>query len=379
MKEIKESFFDNLGISGVEKIHSAMISWIFSKNCTCLTNLEKSLLLNKIFDLGDKLDYTFIKSYTEVNHMDVFIETDKSYFIIENKIKSSEHSKQTEEYRKSWEKENSNLPTKYLFLTLINETAVDSNWKNCTYSSLSDYLEDLLKTKKSQSESEIILKAYSQTIKNLKIVSEEFIDDFSSYPEVFKEGSKTKSQKASGNNKENKIMQYISDHQLETIFQKLFFRRLWSKNDFLMRYKEKNKIELTHKGNSLAGYFDSHGKMESGFFIKEIPNTDFTVSLSLHHSSIIIRIQKEGENYWDSKKEEIFDLEKSFKPFFKELKYSVGIGKSKAILSASKKIQPIYDYNSIRELQESLSNELDKCLNDIENYLKSQKSSLKPI
>ena len=45
------SFFDRIGVADMEKVHSAVIGWIFSDDCNALTNQQKSDLLSCLFQV----------------------------------------------------------------------------------------------------------------------------------------------------------------------------------------------------------------------------------------------------------------------------------------------------------------------------------------
>ena len=46
------SFFDRIGVADMEKVHSAVIGWIFSDDCKAFTNQQKSVLLCSLFDVS---------------------------------------------------------------------------------------------------------------------------------------------------------------------------------------------------------------------------------------------------------------------------------------------------------------------------------------
>ncbi|MBT3729060.1 hypothetical protein HOF65_01960 [bacterium] len=56
---------------------------------------------------------------TEIKNIDVYIEVDSRIFIIENKIKSSEHSNQTSKYIEKLKIEKESISIFPCFLTLI--------------------------------------------------------------------------------------------------------------------------------------------------------------------------------------------------------------------------------------------------------------------
>lgn len=87
------SFFDKIGVADMEKVHSAVIGWIFSDECKALTNQQKSELLCSLFHVMPS--QTFNSFVVEVEHhdIDILIITDNdTCWVIENKVKSSQHS-----------------------------------------------------------------------------------------------------------------------------------------------------------------------------------------------------------------------------------------------------------------------------------------------
>ena len=74
------SFFDKIGIADMEKVHSAVIGWIFSDECKALTNQQKSELLCSLFHVMPS--QTFNSFVVEVEHhdIDVLIITDNNIF-----------------------------------------------------------------------------------------------------------------------------------------------------------------------------------------------------------------------------------------------------------------------------------------------------------
>ena len=98
----QQSFFEFLSLSHQERIHSQIISWIFSLNFNGANEKQKLKLLHSIFKLkAKKIKF----SITEYENIDILIKTDSSIIIIENKFKSSQHSNQLEKYLKICKKE----------------------------------------------------------------------------------------------------------------------------------------------------------------------------------------------------------------------------------------------------------------------------------
>lgn len=165
------NFFDAIGIADMEKVHSAVIGWMLSCNCSAFNITTKSELLQDIFQVkkNDRVEqFDSIEVYIEWRNIDILILTKNKCWVIENKIKSSQHSDQLNRYAKilncqklmsprqfqkylenpkSFETKNlKDNPYKdyekaYCFLTLIHEKPITdedkAEWKNTHYSQLS--------------------------------------------------------------------------------------------------------------------------------------------------------------------------------------------------------------------------------------------------
>lgn len=228
------SFFDSIGVADMEKVHSAVIGWIFSDECKALTNQQKSELLCSLFHV--KPSQTFNLFVVEVEHhdIDVLIITDNNTcWVIENKIKSSQHSNQLDKYydiingkpvkigRKIHTiQDYMQLKSHYCFLTLVGENPKCTNnvWKNSTYLSFSQALEKALENG-NRNNDYIILNEYLSCITNLATALDEFINDHQRHKYVF--DGDTNKKKRDGN--------YIADNGLETIFQKCFLSHIIGK------------------------------------------------------------------------------------------------------------------------------------------------------
>lgn len=98
MKENKITFFEEINFWSSERMHSEIIHWILSGNCSWIKgdNLKKIYKDFLEIEINDKKDIIF--SGNEINKFDIFIKTKKNIIVIENKLKSSEHSNQLDRY-----------------------------------------------------------------------------------------------------------------------------------------------------------------------------------------------------------------------------------------------------------------------------------------
>lgn len=241
MKDMKRTFFEYLGIADMEKIHSQIIQWILSSNNESISENGKNEIISMLFGIQD---FKIKEIITEYKNIDIVIKSETSIICIENKLKSSQHSNQLKNYQKSIEKQYGDIKTYFYFLTLIGEESDETEWRNITYNSL---LKVLTKIKKQENKDGLILEEYIQTLNNFQHVINDFLKFPENYMNVFQDGSKTKSQKI----KELKTpkQRFISENQLETIFQKLYFKKVAQK---LNLDKENYYITETH-GNAIFG------------------------------------------------------------------------------------------------------------------------------
>ena len=114
---MKKSFFEYLGLADVERIHSQFLAWVLSPDCNAVNQIERKNLFREIFNVNG----TITDIQTERNRIDILISTAKDIIVIENKIKSSQHSNQLENYRKFCKKSFPFHKIHYFFLTLIKE------------------------------------------------------------------------------------------------------------------------------------------------------------------------------------------------------------------------------------------------------------------
>lgn len=286
------NFFDAIGIADMEKVHSAVIGWMLSCNCSAFNITAKSKLLKDIFQVKDDQEqFDSIEVYVEWRNIDILIMTKNKCWVIENKIKSSQHSDQLNRYAKilncqklmsprqfqkclenpkSFETKNlKDNPYKdyekaYCFLTLIDEKPITDEdkveWKNTHYSQLSDYIKNALNQAGNDCKDVIIIKEYLECITRLSSTLNKFIDNHTLYPNVFEDGKKRKEEKE---NKTNEEQQYICKNGLETIFQKCFLSSLIPKT----RFHKLSRFKIS----------ETHGTAHVDFIYSPIQNVTFQI------------------------------------------------------------------------------------------------------
>jgi hypothetical protein len=277
-EQFKKGFFEFIAAADAEKVHSQTIGWMFSKNCDVFDDNDKSSILNELIFNGENKKVEFIptKVDVEINDIDILITCGDKLVVIENKIKSSQHSNQLFKYEYltanneltarecflQWKfpdrynqiKPNLNddnflnvfevlkdegLSTKdfkcdleiqgknpfYIYLTLIEEEPLGTKekWNKVSYSRLHDVLTNYLKNKEHQdTENFWILKSYVSTIQNLSSAANSFINNPKDFEFVFKEGKKSEIV----NHEHNAASGYIKICKMQTSLQKWFYSKL---------------------------------------------------------------------------------------------------------------------------------------------------------
>jgi hypothetical protein len=290
-EQYQKGFFEFIAAADSEKVHSQTIGWIFSDNCDVFDSLDKSKILNELIfeDSEENEDFTPSNTQVEFDDIDILIETKKWLIVIENKIKSSQHSNQLYKYEyitaqnfktaldcyekwkliefpkdnfkskfenaqpgertklistwvSNWDKKDKlkvkDLKTEdigktylekssiYIYLTLIKEQPKSKNWIPVTYSKLNSVLSNHFEKKDQKNlQHYSIVKTYLSTIGNLSSIVTDFIDRPSKYEFVFTEG-KIKKNKLRIEEKGD-AKSYIKELQLETILQKCFYTNLY--------------------------------------------------------------------------------------------------------------------------------------------------------
>lgn len=234
------NFLNAIGVADMEKVHSAMIAWIFDdKNDSKIQTTEskfstvdlktRSELLCNMFGVSRKI-FKSIKTNVEWNDIDILISTIDSQgteerWIIENKLKSQEHKSnvkgstpiwQTQKYTEAIIQKYEESNNHYLLLSLTGEQAKSTKgtWGAIKYETLSNILSrHLISTSP-------IIEEYCNSITELSQSLKNFLDNYKDYPHVVcgKMKKDVKSQADWGAFSSNE--KYIIENGLETIFQK---------------------------------------------------------------------------------------------------------------------------------------------------------------
>lgn len=284
---IQDSFFDKIAVADMERIHSAVLGWMLSDECSALTSAQKLHIINSLFGTNISLAHPRLNAINEYRHFDVYIELYdgnqpqvQHVFIIETKLKSSQHDDQLNKY----EQEITDLTTQHLlFLTLINEPPLSNTWKSATFLDIVRLLKPNIDNNSTNKDS-VILNEYFITLNNLCNAAKEFMKSPQLYPSVFLDGGLSKEDKAHTTplGQRPDIMQYISKNNLETIFQKMYYQEVL--NDCIKKIQGTNDTSIINHRIS-----ETRGNAEIGFVIQEVPCKDsckqFCIDLAFQYGS----------------------------------------------------------------------------------------------
>ena len=331
----QSNFFDAISVADMEKVHSAVIGWMLSDKCEAFGQNIRSKLLQQIFgDMESPEVYDHIEAFIEWNSIDILIittegkgdEEKKKCWVIENKIKSSQHSNQLDRYVDTIcdEEQYQSYDKAYCFLTLIEEPprcSKDVKWVNTRYQDLLRYFCSV--SRLNSNKDGIILKEYFSCIKKLNDSLNDFLDHYTDYENVFNDGSlrKTEKLKKWANLDticpNGKFYRYISDNGLETIFQKCFLATIVPKTSF----KDLSYSISETRGSALVDFqYESidEGRVKIGI---QFQNGSFKVQILQEESS--------GQDFY----EKWYNKTKEFIPQLKgngEVIWTVNPSKNKA-------------------------------------------------
>ena len=275
---MKFNFFQTIGLADMEKVHSAIIGWMLSENCIAFDKKEKSKLICQIFD-ESITTFNTINVSVENHHFDILIVTEnektgKVYWVIENKVKSSQREKQLDDYVDTLKKIAGASEKKYCLLSLISEKPRGEKgvWQCTTYGKLAGYIESALVHADENTKDYVFIREYFDCIKSLNAALVDFLDNPQSYPNVFTDGSKRKEDKHFRTAK-GRYAEYIGKNNLETIFQKCFLGIILQQMD--IEPCGKTAINET-RGTALIDYLnywednthtvESHIQIQNGTF-----------------------------------------------------------------------------------------------------------------
>jgi len=267
--------------------------------------------------------------------------------VVENKLKSSQHSDQLAKYEEHVKKVYPKNNPLYFFLTLVNEKATRNPWKSLNYSILYKQL-SRVKIIPGSNHS-VILTEYLLFLKRLHEVVTFFHENVRKYDMVFLDGKKKKHEKIEEDYKRENEW-FIASNQLETILQKSFLIKLVdevknpvgriseTRGDALVDFKIES--DITFEGRLYSTALQLQG--ETVKFTFAIQNSDYLTSKKQWIQNIIPLFVKLNQ-------ENTFGYKKLNKP------------KKLAYLSISKKLDNYYWQLSLPELADFIHKEIKNC------------------
>ena len=334
---MQATFFESLLLADAERIHSQTLAWILNLNESVFSNEEKSKFLKRLFQLKD--DVVIDEAYfvgTEINNLDIVIRTGNVTFTVENKLKSSEHSGQTDKYLKAIpphlkSKSGNNY---FAFLSLTAEAPKNSQWLAVSFETLLNGLQAVLWNK--ENKAYLFIEEYIQTLANLVSVFNHFMFNHKEYETVFQDGHKKKHEKnpEALKYREHSYKDYIRKNQLETIFQKAFIKEVVS--------------DL-----GLSNYYitETHGVALLQVNCRNVTVENKTFVLGFQFQGNTLKINCARENYDKSKANQIpVEMITIFESIFRNQDgfKKLNKPKSKAYMSVSKKLdKQLYEYEIV--------------------------------
>lgn len=346
--EMKQNFFEAIGAANIERIHSQMLGWLFSSDV--LDPSQKSNLLASLRGLNK--EYSKFSCYTEYQNIDILIRADDDLFVIENKIKISQHDNQLERYKKIIDGEEDPIfrgveKVYYIYLTLVPEDIVGEDWINKTYE---DLLLGISKFDQPSNADQYIFNEYVESVQRLVEIFEAFNAEHRKFANVFQEGSLKKHEKLSKiESYDNEDQRYIALNQLETIFQKHFLNRV---------AKEMN----VYVNPSIT---ESHGVANMQFDIKknlQFGGKKYNIGIQFQGETVKINFAPPVEEYLKSS---AGDLPKDVIGAFQEAASEHGMRfnkpKEKGYISISKKQKDETWQNDFKTVVNIYKKKFDEC------------------
>lgn len=383
-----QTFFEAMGIAGLEKIHSQMIVWII--NNEELTVQTKKEILKGLFPkvaLDEQLGNNDLYGMTEFNDgksIDIILRAGEQLFIIENKVTSSQHDDQLKEYEKivednrnmNEEKKNGffkgiNKPEQvhYAFLSLIPEDpkGVDKTWIKISYKTWHSILDKNWGqlSKELSERNRYIMEDYRDSLNNMVIHTGSFLDgNPNSYKNVFLKPSKKDKffQLRSGEYSPKKAEEYIAQQNMETIMQKAFFIKVVKamnlEKDDLCKYAE------TY-ANALCDIVHLLPKDQDG--------NEYAIGIQFQNDTMKIFYRHYHEK--ESKKSKKADLPSTiieqFEKIAVERRYKINKARTREWCSVSKKLPHKYSELTFNENRDMLQASYNEAVDIIDSYFSS--------
>lgn len=360
--KMQSTFFESLMLADAERIHSQTLAWILNLHETIFPKQEKKYFFKSLFNLSNNIiieDNYFVG--TEINNLDIVIRTNDTTLVIENKLKSSEHSFQSDKYLNA-------LPvnlrsceenTYFAFLSLTAESPKNSRWISVSFENLLESLQCIQWNKEDRSYT--FIEEYIKTLENLVGAFNHFMQNHHEYETVFMDGHKKKHEKDPEDEKYKSYSkkEYIRKNQLETIFQKAFIKKVVS--------------DLNLKDYHIS---ETHGVALLQVNRKKIILGNKPFFLGFQFQGNTLKINFAGEEYGKSKANQITnEMIAVFESVFKNKNGFTRLNKpkTKAYMSVSKKLdKQLFEYNmdELKVFIQVILQNLDIFLPELESKLK---------
>lgn len=386
---MSNNFFDVIGVADMERVHSAVIGWMLSDQCnafgTCPDGRRlRSELLQTIFKVKPNKwinSFNTITSFVEWNDLDILIVTEYNnkhqYWVIENKVKSSQHSGQLDKYVEFIQKKYPGAEQHFCLLSLIEEKpicTITDGWVNTHYKDLCSSLNEKLIGSAKSDKDHVILDEYVACISQLSDAVDIFLDKHTDYINVFTDGAKKKDEKI--NDSKSDSTSYISEHGLETIFQKCFLRKIM---EIIIEESEKEFLETFYS----FSITETHGTALVDLRYKTIDFNLFGVQrvnfgIQFQNGSFKIQILGENDdktaniktidfiNYWNNRANERWKSEWKVNPSKRNKKPYLSFTQK---VSWWKAAEPWYR-NSLNDIVNTWKNAIISCKTMINHLLK---------
>jgi len=356
----KKGFFEFIASADAEKVHSQTIGWMFSPNSNGLSAKQKMHILSGLFDNPDLAytDFEVENVFVEFKDIDILIVCKSLVVVIENKIKSTQHSDQLNKYEKIIAEINEfttkEYKPKFIYLTLFGEPANNTNWKELNYLKLYDIIDSNLNEYFDSSNIDIheqyILKSYLKTINQLTSALDWIENDLEVREWVFKNGDFAKSNvyNYDFSGKSYKV-KYLAETGLVRFIQKYYYKKVI---DYLDGQLPMNA----------AFYYESSSRNGGGLIQITFEELSFTIDEEKYN--IGYQIQGDSEKYNISnvkynssgevelnKMKQIANLITDLERLKNEFKFTRrNPGQSKPYISISNKLDQNLIYCSPKEL-----------------------------
>lgn len=355
----EKSFFEHLMLADSERVHSEFLSWILSPNCYAISASDKLKFIETLFVLKGTSE--IVRIGTEIDNIDIFIETNDTILIIENKLKASQHSNQLDTYNKLVKEK---YPTKkhcFVFLTLVKEQRLNNDWIHVSYFNI---LEGLKKLTLAPDRHSVFVEDYILYLSRLLSVLNDVIEHPNEFAFVFENGSLKKSDKLQLVF-QNKKEEFIAMNQLETIFQKAFLSRVLENDEIkeiqgtLNETRGTALIDFSLKKNISIG----DERLYATFVQIQADNIKFAFAIHEDYPT--------SQRGWIS---EIIEIFKRFKDQKLNGYVKVNSPKKLAYVSISKKMERAYWLMSFEDIITMIHNEIrvgheltDKLMKEIDS------------